>query len=170
MKKIVILFIVFAFAINSFGAYNLTVPDNNASDIFIPVGKTGKKISLLELSRISIADFETLSGRNMKRVDEVGFKMAQKKLKKGIRADGTIKNKKLNKFTGKITGSETGFHLGGFALGFLLGLVGVLLAYVVFEDDSKKNRIKWSWVGLGVSVILSIILIVAYINTYSTFG
>lgn len=165
MKKIVTLFVAFALAISSFAAFNITAPANNGSQIFVPVGKTGKKISLLELSKITIADFEALSGRDMSRLDEVGFKMAQKKLRKGMKVDGTIKSKKLNKFAGKMAGGETGFHLGGFALGFFLGLIGVLLAYVVFEDDFKRNRIKWSWIGLGVGFILSLVLILAVLNS-----
>ncbi len=170
MKKIVLFLVAFAFTVQSFAAFNLTGPKlsepaRNAAQIFVPVGKTGKKISLLELSKISVTGFETLSGRNLKRIDEAGFKLAQKKLRKGINADGTIKAKKLKMFAGKMAGGETGFHFGGFALGFFLGLIGVLLAYVVFEDDFKQNRIKWSWIGLGLSVILSIILVVAVLNS-----
>lgn len=169
MKKIVTFFLAFAFTAQSFAAVNLTEPKDteparNAAQIFVPVGKTGKRISLMELSKISVAEFETLSDRDMKRMDETGFKLAQRKLRKSIQADGTIKAKKLKMFSGKITGGETGFHFGGFALGFFLGLIGVLLAYVVFEDDFKQNRIKWSWIGLGIGAILSIILIIVALN------
>ena len=90
--------------------------------------------------------------------DRLGFKIAQRKLRKSINADGTIDNKKLNKFLDEGDHSM-GFHLGGFVLGLLLGLIGVLLAYVVWNDDAKKNRIKWAWIGLGVFVVLILLFI-----------
>jgi hypothetical protein len=169
MKKVITLFVAFTLAISSFGAFNITTPPSNAVEIFIPVGATGKKISLLELSKISITDYQTLSGRTMKRADKVGFQMAQKKLRNNIKADGTIKNKKFNAFAGKLGGGETGFHLGGFALGFFLGVLGVLIAYVAFSDDFKANRTKWSWIGLGLGIVLSVILVVAALSSVKNY-
>ena len=83
-----------------------------ASDVYLPVGSTGQKISLLDLSKIDVKAFETLSGRHLNFFDRLGFKLAQKKLRKSINADGTIDNKKLNKFLAEGDHS-TGFHLGG---------------------------------------------------------
>ena len=96
----------------------------------------------MNLSTIDVKDFENLSGRHLKFFDRLGFKLAQKKLRNSINADGTIDNKKLNKFLNQGDHS-TGFHLGGFALGFLVGLIGVLIAYLI-NDDNKQNRVKWA--------------------------
>ncbi|MDB5197259.1 MAG: hypothetical protein JWP88_1630 [Flaviaesturariibacter sp.] len=159
MKKIAMLFTACVLMLASFAAVSPTPFAMKASAIMIPVGKTGKFISLKELSTISVKDYETLSGRDLKFMDEVGFKMGQKKLRKSINADGTLKEKTAKRFAGKMAGGETGFHLGGFALGFFLGLIGVLIAYVAFNDDYKQNRTKWAWIGLGVVVALSLILI-----------
>lgn len=158
MKKIILSIMAFAViftAIASSGTPTLPTP-KNANEIMIPIGNSGKMISLFELSRISKSGLEELTGKQMKGMQKFAFKSAQKKFLKGIDENGNITSKKMRKM---FYAGETGFHLGGFALGFLLGLIGVLLAYLVFQDDYKKNRIKWSWIGLAVGVGLSLILI-----------
>ncbi len=138
-------------------------PDpRNAANIMIAVGKDGKKISLLELSTISKADLEKLTGKKMTGMQKMAFKGAQKKFKKGIDENGNITSKKLQR---AFYAGESGFHLGGFALGFFLGLIGVLLAYVVFDDDYKQNRIKWSWIGLAAGVVIGLLLFFVAFNT-----
>ena len=127
-----------------------------ASEIFVPIGKTGNKISLLELSTISRTDLEKMTGKKMNFLERHAFYSAQNKLKKGIDNDGVVSNKKLQKAFGQGGDGESGFHLGGFALGFLLGLIGVLIAYLI-KDDKKPNRVKWAWVGFGVVVVLVLI-------------
>ncbi len=169
MRKILLLIVSTAIISVSFGAATTVVkPTPNANEIFLPVGKTGQKISLMELSRISMKDFETLTNRKLKFFDRLAFKSAQKKLRKGISADGTIKKQKLKKFSNRFYGGETGFHAGGFFLGFLLGITGVLIAYVI-NDDYKRNRVKWAWFGFGLGVIASIILIIAILNSSSLY-
>ena len=168
MKKVFTLLTALAVMFSSFASVSpsSTVPVINASEVLIPIGKTGKKISLLELSKINIEAYEAMSGRDLKRFDEKGFKLAQKKLRKNIKADGTLKPN-LAKQLGKRAGGETGFHEGGFALGFFLGLIGVLLAYVVFEDDFKKNRIKWAWIGFSIFFVLYLVLLLSVLSSYS---
>lgn len=137
------------------------VPALNANNVMLPVGNTGKKISLMDLSRISIKDFETITGKRLKLIDKIGFKLGQKKLRTAIQPDGTIKSKAIKKYANKMAADgETGFHLGGFALGFFVGLIGVLIAYLI-NDDYKRNRVKWAWIGWGIFVVLYVILLVA---------
>ncbi len=137
----------------------------NANAIMVPVGKTGKTISLKELSTISKSDLEQLRGKKMGFFEKVAFNKAQKKLQKGMDENGTITSKKLNKLLTAKKAGETGFHLGGFALGFLGGLLGVLIAYVAFDDDFKKNRVKWSWIGCGAAIVFWVVLWVAVFAT-----
>lgn len=177
MRKITLLFIACALVVSSgfsksMAVAPVTVPSVeapatkpvtkiDANKVMVPVGKTGKKISLKELSTISRSDLETMTGKKMSFVERIAFKKAQKRLNKGIDSNGYVTDKKLNKvFLSKKSG-ESGFHLGGFALGFFLGLIGVLLAYVAFDDDYKQNRIKWSWIGCIAFVVLWVILVVA---------
>lgn len=163
MKRLLLIFLAFSITASSFAFSTSSFAHRKASDIFIPIGSTGQKISLLDLSAIGTKDFETLSGRHLSFFDKIGFKMAQRKLRNSIKADGTIDNKKLNKFLEQGDHS-TGFHLGGFALGFLIGLIGVLIAYLI-NDDYKRNRVKWAWIGFGVWVVLYLAFILAFLST-----
>jgi hypothetical protein len=156
MKKILILFVAFSLVTTSFGSSGFSVLPKKASDVYLPIGSNGQKISVLDLSKINVKTFENISGRHLNFFDRLGFKLAQKKLKKSINADGTIDNKKLNKLLAE---GETGFHLGGFALGFLVGLIGVLIAYLI-NDDKKKNRVKWAWIGFGVWIVILLLFII----------
>lgn len=177
MRKITLFFVAFAFIAStgfskSMAVSPLTtapaveapakpVTKVDANKLMVPVGKSGKKISLKELSTISKSDLEALTGKKMSFVERIAFKKTQKRLSKGIDENGYVTDKKLNKvFLSKKAG-ESGFHLGGFALGFFLGLIGVLLAYVAFDDDYKSNRIKWSWIGCAAAVVLWVVLVVA---------
>ena len=135
-------------------------PKLKASEVFIPIGTTGMKISLQDLATMKVKDLEQLTGQKMKFTDKVGFKMAQNQLAKTISPDGTINSKRLNKMAAKADGE--GFHLGGFALGFLLGLIGVLIAYLI-GGDNGRNRAKWAWIGLAAAVVLYLLAVVALI-------
>jgi hypothetical protein len=152
MKKILLLSTVVLLLTASFASTNITVkPRLKASEILIPLGNTGQKISLLTLSQMSIKDVEELRGTKMKFADRIAFKAAQRQLKKNINADGTIDSKRLQKQLKK--GGETGFHFGGFALGFLLGIIGVIIAYII-KDDYKRNRVKWAWIGMVAWIVI----------------
>jgi hypothetical protein len=61
MKKFLLLFIATAIFFVSFGNRITEIkPVLNANNIFIPVGKTGKSVSLMELSTISAKNFRSL--------------------------------------------------------------------------------------------------------------
>ena len=164
MKKILLLAASVLFLGQTFATTSVELPKAKlkATEIFIPVGSTGKKISLMELSTISLSSLQELKGEKMNFFERMAFKTAQKKLRKGISPDGTIVKKKLEKFFSS-RGGETGFHFGGFALGFFVGLIGVLIAYLI-KDDFKSNRVKWAWLGFGVAVVINLILILAVLN------
>ena len=159
MKKVLSLLTAVALM---FGTFAATTPASvapkklNANEVMLPVGSTGKSISLKQLSTISMDDMESLSGRKMNWAEKFAFKKGQRKLARNIEADGTINSKKLNKVAAPM--ASGGFHIGGFALGFLLGLIGVLIAYLI-NDDKKRTRVKWSWLGLLAAFILILIFV-----------
>jgi hypothetical protein len=157
MKKMLTLFMALAVIVSSFAATIVEPPVKKASDLMIPIGKNGEKISVLDLSRIKVKDYETISGKDLNFAQTASFKMAQRELRKSIAADGTINNKKLSKTFDKMATGD--FNIGGFALGLLLGLIGVLIAYII-SDDKKRARVKWSWIGFGVAVLLYILLLI----------
>mgnify|MGYP007123210928 FL=1 len=87
------------------------------------------------------------------------YNKAMKKLRNSIAEDGTIKDKKLAENL-RSTGSgdfTEDFHLGGAALGALLGPIGVLIAYLI-DDENQSTRIKWAWIGLIVFVLFAILI------------
>ena len=158
MRKISTFFVAAVILFTSSFASTSPVKENpgviHASQIMIPIGKDGKKISLLELSKISKGDLEKMTGRKMTGMQSFAFTGAQKKMNKGIDKDGVVTNKKMKK---AFEDGEGGFNVGGFALGFLLGLIGVLIAYII-NDDKKSARRKWAWIGFGVVLVLSLVL------------
>ena len=162
MRKAITLLLALIILTGSYASVNVVQPKLDASKILIPVGKTGKQISLLELSQISVEDLQVLTGKKMDFFDRMSFKAAQKRVRHSINADGTISNKKLERYLKQRSG-ETGFHLGGFALGFFLGAIGIVIAYVI-NDDYKKNRVKWAWIGFGTFIVLYVALVVAIIH------
>lgn len=164
MKKILVLFIALAIFTTSFASGNSSVLPSkkpaklNAAEVFIPIGKDGQKISLLDLSQMRVKELEILTGQKMKFKEKVGFRLAQNQLAKSISADGTINNKKMNKLAAKAV-DGSGFNIGGFALGFFLGLIGVLIAYLL-SDDKKRERTKWAWIGFAAAIVLYLLIFV----------
>ena len=130
-----------------------------ANEIYLPVGKTGRLISLMDLSRISVKDFQTVAGIRMKFLDKVNFKMGQRELKKSINPDGTLDKKSIEKYLTSRTGPGGGFSLLGLALGFFLSLLGVLIAYVIAGAD-KRSRVTWAWIGAAISLIILLVILI----------
>jgi len=160
MKKLFFLIVAVFILTSSFGTSNIFLPKGiKASELFIPVGNAGEKISLQELSTIRMGDLQMLTGKKISFAEKVSFKIAQRKLRNSIAPDGTIESKKFEKLL-KNRGGETGFHAGGFFLGLLLGLIGVLIAYLI-KDDYKRNRVKWAWIGWGVWLVILLIALAA---------
>ena len=158
MKKLLLISVGLVMAVGLYAAFTpVAAPKKalNAKEVMVPIGGTDKKISLKALSEISATELEQLTGRKMGWAQKLTFKSTQRKLKRSFAEDGTITSEKLLKQvdTDNLT---AGFHLGGFALGFLLTIIGVLIAYLI-NDGKKQNRVKWAWIGFGVSVALIII-------------
>ena len=130
-----------------------------ASQVMIPLGNTGKTISLLDLSRMSVKDLQAFTGVKMRFADRIAFKLGQRQLKRNINPDGTINSNKLAKYFSKGEAVTSGFNGGGFALGLLLSLIGVLIAYLIKTGD-RQGRIKWAWIGAAISAVIWILIAV----------
>jgi len=158
MKKMMIFIGFIAFFSSAYSSTALTSPSNGklplrADEVYLPVGTTGRFISMMDLSQISVKDFETLSGKKMKFLDRVNFKAGQRELKKNINPDGTFSKKSIEKFLSAPTGPGGGFSLTGLLLGLFLSLLGVLIAYVIAGSD-KRSRVTWAWIGAAISLII----------------
>ena len=159
MKKIIILF-AFIAGFSSVNSTTNSIPSSvarnplKADEVYLPVGKTGHLISLMDLSRISVKDFETLSGEKMKFFEKVHFKVGQRELKKSINEDGTFNRKSIEKYlTRPPVGGGGVFSLTGLLLGLFLSLIGVLIAYLITGSD-KKSRITLAWIGAAISLVV----------------
>ena len=165
MKKLLLLLTAFCLLTTSFAAFEIKPAAKKANEIFLPVGKD-MRISLMDLSVITVKDFEKLTGKHLNFIDRIGFKAGQKKLRKSISSDGTINNKRLLKFVNGDGDHSTGFHVGGFLLGFFLGLIGIVIAYVAGgDDDVKRNRAKWAWIAFGTYVVIILALFLSGVFT-----
>lgn len=128
-----------------------------------PTQLTFQREQLVRLATMTETEFEQVTGRKLTGMGRFAFKMAQKRIKHNMNADGTFKKrfeKKLSRYYG-----DEGFHIGGFALGFFLGLIGVVIAYLITSRDDMTSRTKWAWWGWGISVVLTIGL---YLILYSS--
>lgn len=155
MKKYLLLLILLITFSGSFSFSIIKNPLTKADQIFIPIGKNGGKISLLEISKISVKDYQRISGEHLNFFERLSFKAAQKKLRKNITAEGTVNTKMLGK--NGFGDSFSDFHIGGFLLGLFLFLPGVLIAYLLGGDDEdiRRSRIKWAWYGAGIFAIIA---------------
>ncbi len=158
MKKILFLCVAFALFTTSFASSGYSYSSTKATDIYVPVGQN-RTISVMELSVIKVKDYEKLSGKHLNFFERMTFRAGQKKLKNSFAADGTITNKKLLKAMSNGDPSAA-FNPGWLVLGFLLGLIGVLLSYIINGDqDVKKSRHKWAWIGFGLWIIFFILVV-----------
>ena len=158
MKKAFILFLLIAVVSASYSSTNTipfssTNPSIKATDVYVPIGTNGQLISLMDLSEISVKDFEKLSGKKMKMMEKVKLKMKQRELKKNINYDGSFSKKRVEKYFNKAALFGGGISLSGLALGLFLNLIGVLIAYLITSGD-KKGRITWAWIGAIISAVV----------------
>jgi hypothetical protein len=135
-----------------------------ASDVRIPIGNTGKSVTLLELSTMNVDDLQHLTGQKMGWLKRMEFKVALRKLRHSVKPDGTVDIKSLNKLRRGYYDEDGSFHIGGFALGFFLGAIGVLIAYLI-NDDYHHARVKWAWIGFGTFLVLYLILVIAVLSS-----
>ena len=74
MKKFLFSLIALSFVVVSFASGTSVVPPSKkpagikASEMMIPLGKNGSKISLQELSQMKLKDYQLLTGKKMKLV------------------------------------------------------------------------------------------------------
>ena len=159
MKKILFFSCALLFTISSssFADSNFSVPSNDENPGLIDPNIPGlENISQEELFSMKPRQLEEKLGRKLKFREKVAFKVSKFYGKKQLKRQA--KGKKTKAFK---------FHAGGFFLGFFLGLIGVLIAYLAF-DDRDKGPGKSSLIGLGAFLVLWIILVAAVFSSATT--
>jgi hypothetical protein len=161
MKKLISILVFFVLIAQvRANHYTKIKPSLKASEMFVPVGNSGKMISLQELAVIKVNDLETLTGQKMTIAEKLMLKGAQKQLRNHIHKDGTL-DKSFTKTLRAKQKSESkdgsifgvGFNLLGLALGLFLSLIGVLIAYLLNSED-KGSLITWAWIGCAISLVV----------------
>lgn len=133
MKKFVALFFASIFMVQSFAAVNVELPARKASEVYLPVGNTGKTVSLQALTTMSVKEYQSVTGQHLKFADKVAFKLTQKELRKTINADGTVNAKKMERLTKKMQKAAAAGDRKNLKIGLILmavGLVFILLGIV----------------------------------------
>lgn len=138
MKQILGLFIALSVLTASFASGIAPSPASskpahlNASELFIPIGKDGKKISLLDFSQIRVKEYEKLSGQKMNFAEKIKFRVVQNQLAKSINNDNTLNLKKLNglKHSKKSSDKRRQYSRTWLVL-LILALVCALLALIL---------------------------------------
>jgi len=136
MKKILVVLAVL-FTVNTcFGSFIVTEPAKKPA---VETKAQREKAVMEMVSKMSVKDYEVLTGKKMNFAERFAFKITKKRFEKKLAMAEDL---------------SSGFNIGGFALGFFLGLIGVLIAYIFIKDANLR---KWSWIGLGVVVAIAII-------------
>jgi Flp pilus assembly protein TadB len=128
MKKFVSFLFASVIMVQSFAAVNAELPTRKASEVFFPVGTTGKTISLLELTTMSPKDFQNLTGQHLKFSERVAFKLSQKELKSTINTDGTVNVKKLQSLNQKMQKVSAADNKKNLRLALIFAAAAVVLS------------------------------------------
>ena len=155
MKKtsLTLLLLCTAF-ISSFGFVTAPFTEGNAlkaAAVMVPVGKNGQTISLEQVANMSVKAYAAVVGRRLNMVERLNFKLAQRKLKQDINADGTIKTDAVKKYYAPDDHSQ-GFHLGGLLLGLFLSVIGVGIAFLI-GGEARRNRVYWALAGASAGLL-----------------
>lgn len=128
MKKIVALVFASVIMVQSFAAVNVEFPARKASEVFFPVGNTGKVVSLLDLTTMSAKEFQSMTGQHLKFSERVAFKLSQKELKSTINTDGTVNAKKLQSLSQKMQKIGSGDNKKNLRLAIIFAIAAVILS------------------------------------------
>jgi len=140
MKRVLTLFLALSFMATSFAAGTATIvvpkksPAPNANEILIPIGKSGEKVSLMDLSHMKTKDFESLSGKKLSLANKVAFKLIQKKLKNSMNANGEINTKIFEKATHQLKKADDKSYLRLWLIllgaAIVLSILGVFIPFI----------------------------------------
>jgi uncharacterized membrane protein YqaE (UPF0057 family) len=149
MRKLLIILTSFLLINGTYGNAIAVAPAKKASEIFLPIGNNGQKISLLELSKISMKDLEELSGKKMSFYEKIAYKSGQRSLRKSINKDGTIDKDFINKMTkaGKKSTSSPYASEGSMPKWAYILLVIIGLGFIPIGIMSNWTGNDW-WISI----------------------
>ena len=165
MKKICFFFVAFFLFATSFGSSVILTPTPspvpstpNASKIYLPLGLNGQKVSLLDLSKMKIKDYQKFSGQHLSLFDKIRFKFAQKKLRNSINADGTVNSRALQDFTKSSAGGGGKSQVIALLLVILVGGLGIHRFYLGYTWQGIVQLLTLG--GCGIWALIDMIRII----------
>ena len=133
-----------SFALVSPSSKHTEMPPMNHSDVLA-------KMKLEDFLSLTPKKYKELTGEKLSITQKISLKLAQKKMRQAIK-----ENKMADE---KIQGTAldtSDFNIGGFILGLILPVIGLLIAYLI--DDEEV--IKWAWIGFGIFLVFFLLFII----------
>lgn len=156
MKKYFLIVLSFLIFSSTFSAASILVPSNQASEIYLQLGKNGQNVSLLALSQMKVKEYQNATGQRLNLFEKVTFKFAQKKLRKSIHSDGTIDAKAAKNFGKKASGGKS--QLVALLLVIFVGVLGIHRFYLGYTWQGIVQLLTLG--GLGVWALIDLIRII----------
>jgi hypothetical protein len=154
MKKISLFVATLLLAV-SLHASSVFVSENpTANKVMVPLFNSGKTIPLSDFMKLTPSEYKTMTGTKLSFKEKISLKLFQRHFKNAINNDGSVNLEKFHQDEDDMSS----FHFGWFALGFFLGLIGLIIALVI-SDDKRQGRIKWTAIGLGAAIVLSLLFL-----------
>jgi TM2 domain len=158
MKRTLLIFLAICVFATSFGSSGFSTSSvKKASEVYLPVGTNGQKISLLDLSKMSVKNYEKISGNHLSLFEKVRFKIAQKKLRNTIHSDGTLDLKKVQKFSTKEDSGKS--QLIALLLVIFVGGLGIHRFYLGYTWQGIVQLLTLG--GCGIWALIDMIRIIS---------
>lgn len=145
--------------ISSFGA-SVTKPGTiDAASPMFTLGENGQKISLLDLSKMKLKEFEAASGMDLSLKEKIAFKIVQKKIRKAISSDQTLDAARLQKtITGKLPYSDGKSQVVALILCLAVGGLGIHRFYLGYTWQGIVQLLTLG--GCGIWALIDLIRII----------
>ena len=149
MKKFLLFVALIATVSTSFAAFINEAPPKKATEIFLPLAGTNKFISLMDLTTISVKEYQSLTGKKLKLTEKIALKITQKKLKKVINKDQTINKEKLAQYKAPIQNKN---------LRLALIFLGGAIAFAILG-----TFIPFMWILSTIAALVSAVFFVLWL-------